>query len=153
MVENPVVRAIQADDLPAVLSMVGALAEHHGDKAMLSAQDLARDCLGAQPWVRVLVAEVGGSLKGYAALVPLVQLQFGVRGMDMHHLFVAQGFRGMGIGRALIRGCIEAAQAAGCRYMTVGTHPDNEPAAAIYLAAGFEPLPPPGPRFRIKFDA
>jgi hypothetical protein len=34
----------------------------------------------------------------------------------------------------------------------VGTHPDNRAAAQVYLKTGFDPLPPPGPRFRIKFD-
>lgn len=147
---DPTIRPVNAADLPSLLEMVQALAAYHGDTALVDMDDLARDCLGSVPWLRVLVAAHGNDLIGYAALCPLVQLQFGVRGMDLHHLFVRQDVRGSGIGNALIAESIATAKALGCRYMTVGTKPDNVKAAQVYLAAGFEDLPPPGPRFRIK---
>ncbi|MEW9918272.1 N-acetyltransferase family protein [Marimonas sp. MJW-29] len=145
-----IVRPITPDDLTAVLFMVRALAAHHEDIATLTPETLARDALGDPPWMRVLVTERRGDLVGYAALCPLAQLQFGVRGMDMHHLFVAEQARGSGVGRALIDASLALCRAEGCRYMTVGTHPENTAAAAVYRAAGFEDLPPPGPRFRMK---
>jgi GNAT superfamily N-acetyltransferase len=144
------IRNIQAADLPCVLEMVQGLAAHHGDVAQVTLADLRRDCLGEVPWARVLVAAKSGKVLGYAALCPLVQMQFGVRGMDMHHLFVAADARGSGVGRALIDASIALTKSLGCRYMTVGTHPDNEEAAQVYRAAGFDSLPPPGPRFRIR---
>lgn len=144
------VRNIQASDLPSLLPMVQSLAEHHGDVPQVSLRDLERDCLGASPWLRTLVAEKDTQLLGYSALCPLAQMQFGVRGMDMHHLFVCSTARGGGVGRALIDASVELTKSLGCRYMTVGTHPDNKEAAMMYQAAGFETLPPPGPRFRIR---
>ena len=132
--------------------MVRALAAHHGDTPLATPDSLARDALGPSPWLRLLVAEGKRGLLGYAALCPLAQLQFGVRGMDMHHLFVAPEARGTGIGRALIDASLALARAEDCRYMVVGTHPDNSAAAAVYRAAGFEDLPPPGPRFRMKLS-
>ena len=145
------IRPVTEEDLPSVLNMIRALAAHHDDTPTVTLETLRRDALGDAPWLIVLVAEAQGRLVGYAGLCPLAQLQFGVRGMDMHHLFVAEGQRGSGVGRALIDAAIARSKALGCRYMTVGTHPDNEKAAEVYRAAGFEPLPPPGPRFRIKF--
>jgi GNAT superfamily N-acetyltransferase len=144
-------RPVTASDLPDVCDMAHALAAHHGDHATLTLADLDRDMLGQSPWLRCLVAEHAGIRVGYAALVPLAQLQFGVRGMDLHHLFVRPEVRGQGVGRLLIDASIAEARALGCRYLTVGTDPKNAVAQQVYRAAGFDDLPPPGPRFRLKW--
>jgi ribosomal protein S18 acetylase RimI-like enzyme len=127
--------------------MVHALAAHHGDAPSVTMDDLRRDALGPQPWIRVLIAEGAG----YAAMCPLVQLQYGVRGMDLHHLYVGEQVRGRGIGRALIDASLEVARGLGCRYMTVGTDPENVAAQAVYRAIGFEKIGETGPRFRMKW--
>ncbi len=144
------IRPVREDDLPDLHRMVTALAAHHGDVATLTLDALRDDTIGESPWLYVLVAQVEG-LVGYAALCPMTQLQFGVRGMDMHHLFVRADMRRCGVGRALIDASMRLTRDLGCRFMTVGTHPENAEAAKVYLAAGFDPLPPSGPRFRIKF--
>jgi GNAT superfamily N-acetyltransferase len=142
------IRPVSAADLDELLEMVEGLAAHHGDAALVTADDLARDCLGDAPWLRVIVAQRGARLLGYAALCPLAQLQFGARGMDMHHLFVRREARKQGVARALISASVELACALECQFLTVGTHPENEAAGQVYLASGFDALPPPGPRFR-----
>ncbi|UWR22781.1 GNAT family N-acetyltransferase [Sulfitobacter sp. S190] len=144
---QPLLRPVETRDLPRLFEMIVALAAHHGDTPGLTPQALRDDVTGDHPWVRVLVAEADGVPIGYGALCPLAQLQHGVRGMDMHHLFVEAAWRGHGVGRALIEGCVELARALGCRYVTVGTHPDNLAAQQVYAAAGFETLSSPGPRF------
>ena len=58
-----------------------------------------------------------------------------------------------GAGRALIAASVAHTRGMGCRYMTVGTDNRNAKVGQLYVAAGFEPLPPPGPRFRMKFEA
>lgn len=40
-----------------------------------------------------------------------------------------------------------------CRYMTVGTHPDNRKAQALYEAWGFERKDTHPPRFSIRLEA
>ncbi|QUJ75873.1 GNAT family N-acetyltransferase [Sulfitobacter albidus] len=145
------VRPILDTDLDPVLKMIHALAAHHGDAAVITKDTLARDALGAVPWLHVLVAEGARGLVGYAALCPLAQLQFGVRGMDMHHLFVAPDMRGRGLGRRLTQASVAHARDLGCRYLTVGTHPDNHGAAAAYRAMGFAARPAPGPRFSLRW--
>lgn len=104
------------------------------------------------PWITLIVAEGQEGLLGYAALCPLVQLQFGARGMDIHHLFVKKSARGQGVARRLITTAMDHSQLLGCRYIMVGSHPENTPAQEIYLAAGFSAAPPSGPRFRIKLE-
>jgi len=144
------IRPIAAYDMQSLLDMVQGLAAHHGDTALATLDDLQRDCLGPAPWLRVLVAEEADALVGYVALCPLAQMQFGMRGMDIHHLFVRENLRGTGIGRCLIDASLSLSKTLGCRYMTVGTHPKNAAAGQVYLAAGFEPASPPGPRFRMR---
>ncbi len=149
MVEKLLVRRVQGRDIPVVLGLVRALAVFHDDAATITEHSLSRDVLGDTPWVTLLVGELDGQVIAYTALNPLVQLQFAVRGMDMHHLCVAEAFRGQGVGAALIKAAKEEARAQGCAYLSVGTHPDNRAAQDVYLHAGFERHDPTGPRFRI----
>jgi len=134
-------------DLPAVLDMIHALAAHHGDTSTLTLEGLSQEARG---WHCIIVACAGQDVVGCAASLPMGQLQFGVRGMDMQHLFVVAAHRGRGVGRALIDASIAVSKQLNCKYLTVGTHPDNAAAAQVYLAAGFDPLPDSGPRFRIR---
>ncbi|WP_370399954.1 GNAT family N-acetyltransferase [Sulfitobacter sp. JB4-11] len=145
------IRRVERHDLPQVVAMIGALAAHHDDLPQTDPEMLARDVLGDTPWVTLLVAEGTEGLAGYAALCPLVQLQFGARGMDMHHLFVTPQHRGCGLGRALIDASCQAALGLGCLYLAVGTHPDNDAAQRFYENAGFSRTSG-GPRFRIRLD-
>ena len=145
------IRPVVAADIPVLLTMIEALALHHEDISTVTEAALARDVLGPHPWLTMLVAEQDDAQVGYAALCPLAQCHFGVRGMDIHHLFVHADHRGKGVGQALIDGCLALAKERDCRYLTVGTHPDNLTAQGIYLSAGFEDLPPAGPRFRMKW--
>jgi len=145
-------RDMNADDVPVVLEMVHALAAYNGDTSTLTQDALVRDALADSPWITVLVAENSEGVVGYAALCPLAQLQFGARGVDIHHLFVMQSARGQGVGNQLIKACIARSREMGCRYILIGTQPENIKAQKIYLSAGFSKIPAPGPRFRIKFD-
>jgi phosphinothricin acetyltransferase len=100
--------------------MVHDLAAHHGDVPTIDVEMLKRDALGDAPWLTVLVAERAGVLLGYAALCRMAQMQFGARGMDMHHLFVARAHRGQGVGAALITASVKAAKAQDCRFVIPG---------------------------------
>ena len=73
----------------------------------------------------------------------------GVRGIDMHHLFVDADFRREGIGKQLIEGAMQKARELSCSQMSVGTHPENLNAQAVYLACGFERRDASNPKFRI----
>lgn len=146
------VRGARSAEAERIVQMVGRLAAHHGDAASLTSEDLLRDAFGHTPWIHLLVAEVEGELAGYAALCGLMQLQAGARGADMHHLYVEPGFRGQRVGPALVEGCKIRARALSCRYLTVGTRPDNLKAQAFYLSLGFELRPSYPPRFRMSLD-
>ncbi|WP_116133852.1 GNAT family N-acetyltransferase [Tropicimonas sp. IMCC34043] len=147
---EPSIRPVQWADIPRLAEMIAALAAHHGDTPALDRATLRRDVLGDAPWITVLVAESDGALVGYAALLPLAQLQAGARGMDLHHLYVESGWRGRGLGRRLIEAAKAQAAGRGCGYLTVGTDPANHAAQAVYPCCGFEVQASPGPRFRMS---
>nr|WP_232013591.1 GNAT family N-acetyltransferase [Cereibacter sphaeroides] len=144
------VRCAHPADSGRIIQMVGMLASHHGDTAAVTTDDLSRDVFGVNPWIYVLVAEAGKELVGYAALCGLTRLQFGLRGMDMHHLFTEPAFRGCGVGQRLVEASKIKAISLSCSYLTVGTHPDNHRAQAFYSAMGFERKDAHPPRFSMR---
>ncbi|SEW01045.1 Acetyltransferase (GNAT) family protein [Cognatiyoonia koreensis] len=133
-------RSARRADLGELRQMITAVAAHHGDVAQIDLDHLNRDLFGSHPWVHVLVACHGTRVVGYAALCPLVKLQYCARGMDLNHLFVVDDLRRHGVGRKLIDTAIDHARARHCSYLMVGTDPDNDAAKRVYLACGFTPL-------------
>jgi len=146
-----IVRKIKRADLAQVHQMIKALSAHHGDEAQITFDQLERDTMGAHPWVRVLVAEVEGALIGYAGMIPQSKLHYGLRAMDVHHLFVREAWRSKGAGQALLKACEAEAAALGCANLTIGTAPDNVKAQEVYKAYGFEEMQPGGPQFKLLF--
>lgn len=142
-------RDMRGRDIPAVVAMAARLAAHHGDQSALTDAFLRREAFSSTPLVKILVADAGGMLAGYAALVPTMQLQFGLRGMELHHLHVDEAHRGAGIGRTLLAASVERARGLGCAYMTVGTHAGNGSAQAFYEKSGFLAVVGAGPRYRM----
>jgi GNAT superfamily N-acetyltransferase len=145
--QDVTIRPAAPPDLPALLALIEAMTRHHDDEPGVTAAGLARDFFGPEPWFRGLVAAQAGQLIGYAALLPLARLGYGQRGLDLHHLFVAQGQRGRGIGTALIAASLDLARDLECDYMIIGTHPENFAAQGFYQSLGFERMPTTAVRF------
>ena len=57
---------------------------------------------------------------------------------EMKRLYVRQQFRGLGIGRALVKAVIEEARKIGYNYMRLDTVPSMEAANALYVSVGFK---------------
>jgi len=145
------IRTALPADLPQLLALVQDLARHHGDTPLASIDSLTRDLFGPQPWAQGLVADEGG-LIGYALMLPLMRAHLGQRGMDVHHLFVADAARGNGLGTALLRAARAHALAQGCVYLTVSTTEDNAEARDFYIHHGFAPAPPSPWRFAMDLS-
>lgn len=141
------IRPPAPEDLPGLLALVSALARFHGQEPLASLDSLGADVLGDAPWVQVRLAEVEGALAGYVAVLPLARFQFGQRGIDIHHLYVAEPWRGHGIGGALVAEALRLGAAMGASYCTVTATPDNRAAQAFYASLGFKDAPRFGARF------
>ena len=149
-VERPpmlTIRTARQGDLQQIHDMITLHAECHGDTAKISAADLDRDLFGANPWITALVAEAGGRLIGYALLVPLYRAMEGLRGMELHQIFVRDGHRGHGIGRHLVSRAREQARIAGCGYLSVSAATGNFGAHRFYEQMNFRAGPVTGMRY------
>ncbi|MCX8998507.1 GNAT family N-acetyltransferase [Rhizobiaceae bacterium BDR2-2] len=141
------IRTPRAADLPQLADMIAALAAHHGDAAETTPAQLERDLFGPHPWIAALVAEAADALIGYAIMVPMYRAQEGKRGMDLHHLFVADGHRGNGIGQHLVDCARDHALKAGCDFLSVSAATGNFAAHRFYEHMDFKPRPVTGMRF------
>lgn len=134
------------NDLPRLLAMIHALAAHHGDPPACTQEALERDIFGPGAFVCVLITH-----HGYTALHAVAQLHWGLRGIEMHHLFVTPEQRGTGLGEALVQAAIAHGRTQGAAYLSLGTHPANHAAQAFYAKLGFTPRDP-GPRLALRLD-
>lgn len=141
------VRPIARHDLPVVSAMIARLAAHHGDAPLVDPARLEVDLFGPEPWLHGLVAERFGFIVGYALLTPRYRAQLTQRGLELHHLFVMEGSRGLGIGRLLVAAAADHARARGCGFLTVGTSAQNVRAGDFYRTSGFVPRLDAGPVF------
>jgi putative acetyltransferase len=102
----------------------------------------------APPSGRLLLATVNGAPCGCAALQAITS-----EICEMKRLFVQPGQRGLGLGRLLVQRVIDEARAIGYRCIYLDTLPSMTKATAMYLALGFEEIPPyrhnpvPGTRY------
>lgn len=103
----------------------------------------------------VLVAEAaGGAMAGYAALGPFRSGE-GYSGVAETSVYVAEGFRGRGAGRALLAALVAAAPASGLAHLVAGIGADNAASLALHRAQGFAEagrLPGIGRKFGRSLD-
>lgn len=85
----------------------------------------------------LLVADVDGTLVGFAQCYPTWSSLSLARAWVLNDLYVDASARGAGAGRALVRGVLAAARAAGAVSVTLETATTNRTAQALYVAEGF----------------
>jgi phosphinothricin acetyltransferase len=83
-----------------------------------------------------LVGTVEGRVVAWAAALP-VSTRRVYRGVAEISLYVADGYRGQGIGAALLRRFVEAADAAGIWTLQTSVFPENEASRALLSRFGF----------------
>ena len=95
----------------------------------------------AEPRGALLLAWVDGVLAGCCALRPLDTSDY-TNAAEMKRLYVRPAFRGLGLGRQLTEGILDAARQAGYGCVLLDTLDDIESARALYEDLGFEDIPP-----------
>ena len=92
---------------------------------------------------KLLVAEQGGKVVGYAAL--FIEVSSEDQREEIHYtcsyvndLAVAENHRGQGIGRLLMHECEERARDAGQKWIRLGVHAGNREARRFYEQQGLE---------------
>ncbi len=82
------------------------------------------------------VAEIDGCVVGWAALSPVSSREC-YAGVAENSIYVADGMRGRGVGRALLRTQVDAADEAGLWTLQTAIFPENRTSLALHHAAGF----------------
>lgn len=95
----------------------------------------------AAPRGALLTASVDGCVAGCCALRPLDTSDY-PNACEMKRLFVRGEFRGLGLGRLLAEGIMDAARVAGYDCILLDTLDDMESARALYQELGFEEIAP-----------
>ncbi|WP_179118466.1 GNAT family N-acetyltransferase [Saccharothrix sp. ALI-22-I] len=139
------------EDVAALVRLRLANAERHIqlDPAVyrLPDADVVRrhfeDVLSGGSDVLIFVAEVDGGIAGMAELVPLPdppehQIAVPRRAADVHTV-VLDGYRGRGVGKALLREAERAASERGVSTIYAGILTLNQNAVRFYASAGFGP--------------
>jgi len=95
----------------------------------------------AEPRGALILAWVDGALAGCCALRPLDGSDYS-NAAEMKRLYVRPPFRGLGLGRQLTEGILDAARKSGYSCVLLDTLDDMESARALYEDLGFVEIPP-----------
>ena len=97
------------------------------------------------PRCTYLLAEMQGQLVGYALLATDSTLGLGpdnttTKQLEIKQLYIIEDWIGTGLGGALMRRCLEVAQAASVSAVVLGVWEHNERAKAFYQRYGFREI-------------
>lgn len=135
-----IIRAAQPHDVPAILDIVNDAILNSTALFEYAPRTLAQqhDWLtqrNADGWP-VLVAEAGGSTRGFAGYGPF-RARPAYAATVEHSVYVAQHDRSKGVGRALMLALIAAARSDGRHVMIGGIDASNDASIAFHAALGF----------------
>ncbi|MBQ7300679.1 MAG: GNAT family N-acetyltransferase [Clostridia bacterium] len=129
------------EDIPAILSLVRALAEYeHMEDAVVATPELYEDWLFEKQCARVLLAMDGERAVGFALFFHNFSTWLGRAGIYLEDLFVLEDYRGQGIGKTLLKTLAKTAVAEGCGRLEWACLDWNEPSIAFYRAQGAVPM-------------
>lgn len=133
------IREATAADAPDIHRALLTLAEHVGEmhRVVSTVDDIRRYGFEASPpHFTALVAEVDGAFAGISLFFPTFSTWYGRPGVYVQDLVVEPGFRGMDIGRALMRATARRAAAGGATHMKLAVDTQNVSAQAFYARMG-----------------
>jgi GNAT superfamily N-acetyltransferase len=134
------IRLATRSDIPQILAFIHALAvyEREPEAVKATAADLERDGFGPNPFYYCLIAEHDGHPAGFALYFFNYSTWVGRPGIYLEDLFVEPEFRGLGIGKALLKRVASIAVEKGCLRLQWQVLGWNTPAIEFYRAMGGE---------------
>jgi L-amino acid N-acyltransferase YncA/DNA-binding transcriptional ArsR family regulator len=132
------VRALRPADWRAVRRIYGegiATGNATFDTKVPDRRTLDRAWLPGHRWV----AEIGGQLVGWAAATAASTRPV-YAGVAETSIYVGDGYRGRGVGRALVHRQVAAADDAGLWTLQASIFPENRASVALHLSVGFRTL-------------
>jgi GNAT superfamily N-acetyltransferase len=134
------IRSATRADVPLILKFIRALAtyEREPDAVTATEADLLRDGFGPNPFYFCLIAEHDGQAAGFALYFFNYSTWVGRPGLYLEDLFVPPEFRGLGIGKALLKKVAAIAIEKNCPRLQWEVLDWNTPAIDFYRAMGAE---------------
>lgn len=125
-------------DIPKILAFIRALAayERAPDAVKATEADLRAHGFGPHPYFQCLIAEHDGRPAGFAFYFFDYSTWIGRPGIYLEDIFVYPEFRGLGIGKALLRAVAAVAVEKGCARLKWEVLDWNTPAIDFYTAMG-----------------
>lgn len=131
------VRAYRAEDAPALILLAAEMAADLQDPPPSNTPALlAEVALSADPWCRILVAERGGAVVGFAVTCRHFEAHIGQRSLFLADLHVARAARRGGVATALMAAVGREAAAQRCAKVVWTLWTRNTWARAFYDRIG-----------------
>lgn len=132
------IRAATASDLDRLAPMFDAYRGFYGKPSDLErARAFIRERLERQESVIFLAEDDSGRALGFVQLFPSFTSVEARRLWVLNDLFVSEGARGQGVGRALMNAARDHAVKTGAKRLTLETMEDNERAWSLYESLGY----------------
>jgi GNAT superfamily N-acetyltransferase len=133
-------RAATPADVPQILAFIRALAVYEREPHAVSATEeaLLRHGFGPNPFYFCIIAEHDGQPAGFALYFFNYSTWLGRPGLYLEDLFVPTEFRGLGIGKALLKQVAAIAVQNNCPRLQWEVLDWNTPAVDFYRAMGAE---------------
>jgi GNAT superfamily N-acetyltransferase len=141
-------------DVPQILAFIKALAEYErlADAVVATEEGLLDTLFGERPYAECVIARWKGEPAGFALFFHNYSTFLGRPGVYLEDLFVNPDFRGLGIGKALLRHLAKLALERNCGRLEWSVLDWNESAIGFYKSLGAEPLDD-WTIFRVKGEA
>jgi GNAT superfamily N-acetyltransferase len=138
-----ILRRAELRDLPAVVGLIGELAEFEQLTHLLEVtpESLAPHLFGDKPVVECVVAEIDGQLVAFALFFTNFSTFLGKPGLYLEDLYVQPAHRGSGLGKALLLHLGGLAAERGCGRFEWAVLDWNEHAIRFYESLGATVLP------------
>lgn len=137
------VRSALPQDVPAIFSLIQALAEYEKltHQVTGSLELLESHLFGDRPMVHAIVAEINLAIVGFALFFYNYSTFLTKPGLYLEDLFVLPAHRQRGIGRLLLTHLAQRAQAEDCGRLEWSVLDWNAPAIGFYRRMGADVLP------------
>ncbi|GAB4234362.1 MAG: GNAT family N-acetyltransferase [Elainellaceae cyanobacterium] len=137
------IRSAQPEDVPAIFSLIQALAEYEklSDQVTGTVTALKEHLFGDRPCVEAILADCNNQPVGFALFFTNYSTFLTKPGIYLEDLFVLPDYRGRGIGKALITHLAKLAVARKCGRLEWSVLDWNQPAIGFYERIGATVLP------------
>ena len=137
------VRPARPEDAALIHGFIVALAEYEklAHEVEITPSEVGRDLFGPNPRLFCDIAEADGAPIGFAVWFYNYSTFQGRHGIYLEDLFVVPEARGLGGGKALLRGLAQRCEAEGLGRLEWSVLDWNAPSIAFYEAMGADVLP------------